>query len=109
MRLATAASPTCCAPPVLIVTRQLVSPAAPNPAPPSGKLAKYTMPASRPAASNAASPILPARLGMTAHRFPPLCSAEETDACFIVKDSAGQSLFRGRTRTGIGGEIAQQR
>jgi hypothetical protein len=29
---------------------------------------------------------------MTAHRFPPPCSAEETDACFIVKDSAGQKL-----------------
>src|SRR5215470_17444925 len=48
MRPATAASPTCCAPPVLIVMLLLVNPAAPNPAPPSGKLPKYTMPASRP-------------------------------------------------------------
>jgi hypothetical protein len=37
---------------------QLVSPAAPNPAPPSGKLAKYTMPALRPAASTILSKLL---------------------------------------------------
>src|SRR5215469_710817 len=64
MRLATAASPTCCAPPVPIVMRQLVSPAAPNPAPPSGKLLKCTTPASRPrAASNAASANSPCETG----------------------------------------------
>jgi len=57
MRLATAASPTYCAPPVLIVMLQLVSPAAPNPASPSGKLAKY-MPALRPAASTILSKLL---------------------------------------------------
>src|SRR5262249_41887453 len=34
--------PICCAPPVLIVMLQPVSPAAPNPAPPSGLLAKCT-------------------------------------------------------------------
>src|SRR5215813_14821870 len=52
MRPATDASPTCCAPPVLIVMLQLVSPAAPTPAPPSGLLVKYTMPASRPRGVN---------------------------------------------------------
>src|SRR5262249_42162542 len=52
MRPATAASPTCCAPPVLIVMLQLVSPAVPSPAPPSGLLAKYTTPASRPRGVN---------------------------------------------------------
>src|SRR6516164_11456690 len=52
MRPAIAASPTCCAPPVLIVTLQLVSPAAPTPALPSGLLVKYTMPASRPRGVN---------------------------------------------------------
>src|SRR5215471_3763986 len=63
MRLATAASPTCCAPPVLIVMRQLVSPAAPNPAPQFGKLPKCTTPASPPAASNAASANSPCETG----------------------------------------------
>lgn len=29
---------------------------------------------------------------MTAHRFPPPWSVEETAACFIVKDSDGQAL-----------------
>jgi hypothetical protein len=29
---------------------------------------------------------------MTARRFPPPWSVEELDACFIVKDSAGQKL-----------------
>src|SRR5215472_12502079 len=77
MRLATAASPTCCAPPVLIVTRQLVSPAAPNPAPPSGKLAKYTMPASRPAASNAASANSPCETGHDRSSLPAAWSIEE--------------------------------
>jgi hypothetical protein len=37
---------------------QVVSPAAPNPAPPSGKLAKYTMPALRPTASTILSKLL---------------------------------------------------
>jgi hypothetical protein len=31
-------------------------------------------------------------LGMTARRFPPPWTVEETDACFIVKDHAGHSL-----------------
>src|SRR5262249_40236077 len=63
MRPATTASPTCCAPAVLIVVLQLVSPAAPNPAPPSGKLAKCTTPASRPAASTAATANSPCETG----------------------------------------------
>ena len=29
---------------------------------------------------------------MAAHRFPPPRSIDETDACFIVKDRAGQAL-----------------
>jgi len=29
---------------------------------------------------------------MTARRFPPPWSVEETDACFILKDGAGQKL-----------------
>ena len=29
---------------------------------------------------------------MTTRRFPPPWTVEETDACFIVKDGAGQSL-----------------
>jgi hypothetical protein len=28
----------------------------------------------------------------SAHRFPPPWSAEETDACFIVRDANGQAL-----------------
>jgi hypothetical protein len=47
---------------------QLVSPAAPNPAPPSGKLAKYTMPALRPAASTILSQLL-TRDEMTADKI----------------------------------------
>ena len=31
-------------------------------------------------------------LGMTARRFPPPRSVEETDACFIVRDANGQAL-----------------
>jgi hypothetical protein len=31
-------------------------------------------------------------LGMTARRFTPPWTVEETDACFIVKDHAGMSL-----------------
>ena len=29
---------------------------------------------------------------MTARRFPPPWTVEELDACFVVKDSAGQQL-----------------
>jgi hypothetical protein len=32
------------------------------------------------------------RRGQSRSRFPPPWSIEETDACFIVKDHAGQSL-----------------
>ena len=31
-------------------------------------------------------------LGMTARRFPPPWTVEETDACFIVTDACGLSL-----------------
>jgi hypothetical protein len=31
-------------------------------------------------------------LGMTARRFPPPWTVEETDACFIVRDANGQAL-----------------
>jgi hypothetical protein len=29
---------------------------------------------------------------VTAHRFPPPWTVEETDACFVVKDASGQKL-----------------
>jgi hypothetical protein len=32
------------------------------------------------------------KLAMTSRRFPPPWSVEELDACFVVKDSAGQKL-----------------
>jgi hypothetical protein len=50
---------------------------------------------------------------VTARRFPPPWTVQELDACFIVKDSAGQKMvfvyFRGRAGTQIGGEIVHQR
>jgi hypothetical protein len=30
---------------------------------------------------------------VTAHRFPPPWTVEETDACFVVKDASGQNYF----------------
>jgi hypothetical protein len=44
---------------------------------------------------------------MTAHRFPPPCSAEETDACFIVKDSAGQKLGSISRKSPAGESLAE--
>jgi hypothetical protein len=44
-------------------------------------------------------------------RFPPPWSVEEANACFIVKDSAGQKLayiLRGRAATAISGQPAHQ-
>jgi hypothetical protein len=40
-------------------------------------------------------------LAVTPSRFPPPWSAEETDACFIVRDANGQALvcvYCGQTR-----------
>jgi hypothetical protein len=42
---------------------------------------------------------------MADRRFPPPWTAEETEACFIVKDHTGQArvrLFRGRARPADG-------
>jgi hypothetical protein len=54
---------------------------------------------------------------MTARRFPPPWSVEETDACFIVRDHNGQALAYViayatpglRQRPEILGELSQQR
>jgi len=32
---------------------------------------------------------------MNGRRFPPPCSIDELEACFVVIDSTGQNLFRG--------------
>ncbi len=45
--------------------------------------------------------------------FPPPWTAQEIDACFIVRDHNGQNLayvyFKGRARSEIGDEIAHVR
>ena len=47
------------------------------------------------------------------HRFPPPWTAEETDACFIVRDANGQALayfyFEDESRSALGGQATDPR
>jgi hypothetical protein len=47
-------------------------------------------------------------LALMSRRFPPPWSAEETDACFIVRDASGQALgyfyFEDEAGTPLGGQ-----